>query len=143
MDLVNWGGSVMCQRHFIEAVKRTFRDITKNNSYFDLLSPQFAEEFQQILSVVTDCCRNEIKKACVGSSDLFSAFKALSLAENMKIYNAYAIPCHGLRGSVNCRVSFTDWETKRFWNKFLISLPLPAKVKFSESKVINKPSNGI
>ncbi len=76
---------VMCHRYCVEAVDRSFRDITRRNLPFGGKCVLFSGDFRQILPVILGASRAQIVHACVKYSALYAGFRILHLTENMRL----------------------------------------------------------
>lgn len=89
--LIIWDEAPMVHRYAIEAVDRTIRDIMKN------VDPEFQKipfgnkvvlfggDFRQILPVVKNGSRQDIIRACLNKSQLWTDMQIYKLTINMRV----------------------------------------------------------
>ena len=84
-SLIIWDEVMMAHKHHIECVDRSLRDILKVDKPFGGITTVFSGDPRQILPVVRHGSQEEIVKACVHSSQLWSQVKQLPLTTNMRV----------------------------------------------------------
>jgi hypothetical protein len=75
----------MQNKHIMETVDRSFRDLRDSDKPFGGLSVVFGGDFQQILPVVVKGSRAEIVSSCMQRSSLWRSFTILHLRQNMRL----------------------------------------------------------
>uniref|UniRef100_A0A8D8YMS1 ATP-dependent DNA helicase n=2 Tax=Cacopsylla melanoneura TaxID=428564 RepID=A0A8D8YMS1_9HEMI len=83
--LIVWDECTMSNKAAIEAVDRTLRDITGNNTPMGGITVLFSGDFRQTLPVVQKGTRADEVNACMKSSVLWSSIISLHLTKNMRV----------------------------------------------------------
>ncbi|PIA25570.1 hypothetical protein AQUCO_11100024v1 [Aquilegia coerulea] len=83
--LIIWDEVPMQHRFCVEAVDRTLRDIREINEPFGGVTVVLGGDFKQTLSVITKGTRQEIVRACLTKSHLWSGVRLLTLVKNMRL----------------------------------------------------------
>ncbi|XP_072073598.1 uncharacterized protein [Arachis hypogaea] len=107
--LIIWDEAPMVNKHCIEALDRTMRDILRFKNSNSLNEPfggktiVFGGDFRQILPVIPKGTRQEIVNATINSSYIWNSCKILSLTKNMRLQtNGSHTTCQELK-------QFADW----------------------------------
>ena len=82
----------MCNRHCLEAVERTLRDVMNNSFDFGYKAVLVSGDFRQILPVIPGGSRADIVEKCFKASPLYDKFNVLRLTENMRLAELRADP---------------------------------------------------
>ncbi|PIA58920.1 hypothetical protein AQUCO_00400047v1 [Aquilegia coerulea] len=83
--LIIWDEVPMQHRFCVEAVDRTLRDIREINEPFGGITVVLGGDFKQTLPVITKGTRQEIVRACLTKSHLWSGVRLLTLVKNMRL----------------------------------------------------------
>ncbi|PIA60482.1 hypothetical protein AQUCO_00300169v1 [Aquilegia coerulea] len=83
--LIIWDEVPMQHRLCVEAVDRTLRDIREIKEPFGGVTVVLGGDFKQTLHVITKGTRQEIVRACLTKSHLWSGVRLLSLVKNMRL----------------------------------------------------------
>lgn len=83
--LIIWDEAPMVQRHCVEALDRTLRDIMHCNKAFGGKCIVMGGDFRQILPVIPKGSRANILDACINSSFLWDECTVLHLNKNMRL----------------------------------------------------------
>ncbi|PIA65500.1 hypothetical protein AQUCO_00100776v1 [Aquilegia coerulea] len=75
----------MQHKFCVEAVDRTLRDIREINEPFGGVTVVLGGDFKQTLPVITKGTRQEIVRACLTKSHLWSGVRLLTLVKNMRL----------------------------------------------------------
>jgi hypothetical protein len=84
-DLVIWDEAPMQNKHIMEAVDRSFRDLCNSDRPFGGLCVVFGGDFQQILPVILKGSRAAVVSACLQRSHLWHHIKVIHLHQNMRL----------------------------------------------------------
>ncbi|PIA65100.1 hypothetical protein AQUCO_00100527v1 [Aquilegia coerulea] len=85
VKLIIWDEVPMQHRFCVEAVDRTLRDIREINEPFGGVTVVLGGDFKQTLPVITKGTRQEIVRACLTKSHLWSGVRLLTLVKNMRL----------------------------------------------------------
>ncbi|PIA24735.1 hypothetical protein AQUCO_57600001v1 [Aquilegia coerulea] len=83
--LIIWDEVPMQHRFCVEAVDHTLRDIREINEPFGGVTVVLGGDFKQTLPVITKGTRQEIVRACLTKSHLWSGVRLLTLVKNMRL----------------------------------------------------------
>ncbi|PIA43947.1 hypothetical protein AQUCO_01800182v1 [Aquilegia coerulea] len=83
--LIIWDEVPMQHKFCVEAVDRTLRDIREINEPFGGVTVVLGGDFKQTLPVITKGTRQEIVRACLTKSHLWSGVRLLTLVKNMRL----------------------------------------------------------
>ncbi|PIA30674.1 LOW QUALITY PROTEIN: hypothetical protein AQUCO_05400048v1 [Aquilegia coerulea] len=83
--LIIWDEVPMQYRFCVEAVDRTLRDIREIKEPFGGVTVVLGGDFKQTLPVITKGTRQEIVRACLTKSHLWSGVRLLNLVKNMRL----------------------------------------------------------
>ncbi|PIA50920.1 hypothetical protein AQUCO_01100021v1 [Aquilegia coerulea] len=85
--LIIWDEVPMQHRFCVEADDRTLRDIREIKEPFGGVTVVLGDDFKQTLHVITKGTRQEIVRACLTKSHLWSGVRLLTLVKNMRLNN--------------------------------------------------------
>ncbi|PIA42625.1 hypothetical protein AQUCO_02000220v1 [Aquilegia coerulea] len=83
--LIIWDEIPMQHRFCVEAVDRTLRDIREIKEPFGGVTVVLGGDFKQTLPFITKGTRQEIVRACLTKSHLWSGVRLLTLVKNMRL----------------------------------------------------------
>ncbi|PIA53922.1 hypothetical protein AQUCO_00900472v1 [Aquilegia coerulea] len=83
--LIIWDEVPMEHRFCVEAIDRTLRDIREIKEPFGGVTVVLGGDFKQTLLVITKGTRQEIVRACLTKSHLWSGVRLLTLVKNMRL----------------------------------------------------------
>ncbi|PIA29092.1 hypothetical protein AQUCO_06300048v1 [Aquilegia coerulea] len=83
--LIIWDEVPMQHKFCVEAVDHTLRDIREINEPFGGVTVVLGGDFKQTLRVITKGTRQEIVRACLTKSHLWSGVRLLTLVKNMRL----------------------------------------------------------
>jgi len=84
-SLLIWDEAPMMHKHIFEAVNRTLKDITKNNTPFGGKVVVFGGDFRQIPPVVPRGTQSQIEQASLRFASFWPHVETLKLTENMRV----------------------------------------------------------
>ena len=88
--LIIWDEAMMCNRHCLEALDRTLRDLLRSEQPFGGVVIVVMGDLRQVLPVIPRANRGQIVRATFPKSPLWTHFTTLSLNINMRVVQATA-----------------------------------------------------